>query len=121
MFDNGRAFYHAALTEDQLIGGVLPYDARVFDNGEAGSLALVGDFSWLDFDSLRAFAPTVGEILAQTRHPAWFAPAAQRQFLLRVQALERAALGGSRRRQAPWRTLRREIASLKRANDRIFV
>ncbi len=92
VFDNGRAFYHAALTEDQIAGGVLPYDARVFDNGEAGSLALVGDFSWLDFDSLRAFAPTVGEILSQTRHPAWFAPAAQRQFLLRVDALERAAL-----------------------------
>ncbi len=50
------------------------------------------DFSWIDFDTLRAFAPTVGEILSLTQRPAWFAPAARRQYLLRVNALERAAL-----------------------------
>ena len=90
VFDNGRAFFPGARTESQLTEAVLPYDARVFDNGSAGPLALVRDLSWVDFDALRAFAPAVGETLSRTRHPAWFAPAAQRQFLLRVDALERA-------------------------------
>ena len=92
IFDNGRAFYHAARTEAQLVDGLLPYDARVFDNGEAGPLALVRDFSWLDFDALRSFAPAVGDIMSHTQHPDWFAQAAQKQYLLRVDALERAAM-----------------------------
>ena len=93
VFDNGQGFYHGARAAAELADAPLPYDARVFDNGEAGPLALVADFSWVDFDALRAFAPAVGEVLAHTGHPAWFAPAAQRQFLLRVDALERAARG----------------------------
>ncbi len=97
VFDNGRAFYHAARAESELAEGLLPYDARVFDNGGGCPLELVDDFSWIDFDALRAFAPTVGETLSHTRHPAWFAPAAQRQFLLRVDALERAARERQRR------------------------
>ncbi len=92
IFDNGRGFYGAARAEGQLTGGLFPYDARVFDNGDAGPLGLVRDFSWIDFDALRSFAPTVGEILSHDHHPAWFAPAARRQYLLRVNALERAAL-----------------------------
>ncbi len=94
VFDNGRAFFPGAHTKSQLTEAVLPYDARVFDNGAAGPLALVRDLSWIDFDALRAFAPTVGDILSRTQHPAWFAPATQRQFLLRVDALERAAIDG---------------------------
>lgn len=93
VFDNGQGFYHGTRAEAELADVLLPYDARVFDNGEAGPLALVVDFSWVDFDALRAFAPAVGEVMANTGHPAWFAPAAQRQFLLRVDALERAARG----------------------------
>ena len=94
IFDNGRAFYHAARAEAQLVDGLLPYDARVFDNGEVGPLALVRDFSWLDFDALRSLAPAVGDIMSHTQHPDWFARAAQKQYLLRVDTLERAAMGG---------------------------
>jgi hypothetical protein len=93
VFDNGGGFYHGARTEAELTDGVLPYDARVFDNGDVGSLALVRDFSWLDFDALRTFAPTVGEVLSHTNHPTWFADAAQRQFMLRVNELEKVARG----------------------------
>ena len=92
IFDNGRGFYHSARTERELTESLLPYDAPIFDNGVEGPLALVYDFSWLNFDALRAFAPTVREIMARTLHPAWFAQAAKRQFLLRVDALERAAM-----------------------------
>ena len=47
-----------------------------FDNASTNPLGHVEDFSRIDFDALWAFAPTVDEILAQSRHPAWFAPAA---------------------------------------------
>lgn len=94
VFDNGRGFYLGAHCAEELTRGLYPYDARVFDNGGANSLGHVSDFSWIDFDALRAFAPAVKELLAQTRHPAWFAPAAKTQYLLRVAELESFALRG---------------------------
>lgn len=78
---------------EELTRRPLPYDARVFDNAGASPLGHVRDFSWIDFDALRAFAPTVEELLAQSRHPAWFAPAAKAQYLLRVAELESFARG----------------------------
>ena len=98
IFDNGRAFFGAAVRRAQLADGLYRYDSSPFSPYPSVQLAQAEDLSWLDCGALAALPGELASIVGGNEQaPAWFAEAVERQLELRVERVAEAC------RERGWR------------------
>jgi hypothetical protein len=92
LFDNGRAFFYAALHPIDLQEGLFFYQSAPFSEYPSTQLALVEDYTWYDPDRLCGFDNVIRETLSANPHlPPALIEAMALQFRRRVARVNEAA------------------------------